>query len=135
MACADRTIADAVAGAVHDMDRDGMIYALPGSHLEAAADAIGLRVAREAFADRAYMKDGSLAPLSLPGAVLTDPRFVVDRMIRMVRGEPIPTLDGGMLRLEADTICIHSDTPSAAPIAAALRRGLEGAGIVIRPLW
>jgi UPF0271 protein len=134
MAVADRAIADAIVGAVRDLDPDVLLYALPNSQLEAAADAVGLRIAREAFADRAYMSDGTLAPRSLPGAVLTDPHLVTDRMIRMMRGEPVPTLDDGSIRLEADTICVHSDTPTAAPIAKALRHGLEAAGVVVRAL-
>jgi 5-oxoprolinase (ATP-hydrolysing) subunit A len=134
MAVADRAIADAIAGAVRDLDPDVLLYALPNSQLEAAADAAGLLVAREAFADRAYMSNGTLAPRSLPGAVLIDPHLVADRMIRMMRGERIPTLDDGNIRLEADTICVHSDTPTAVPIAKALRRGLESAGVVVRAL-
>jgi UPF0271 protein len=134
MATTDRVIANAIAGAVRDLDPDLLIYALPGSELEAAADAAGLRVAREAFADRAYMKDGTLAHRSLRGAVLTDPHLVAGRVIRMVSGEAIPTLDGGTIRIEADTVCVHSDTPTAVPIAEALRHGLENAGVAIRAL-
>jgi 5-oxoprolinase (ATP-hydrolysing) subunit A len=134
MAVADRVIADAIAGAVRDLDPDVLMYALPNSQLEAAADAAGLRVAREAFADRAYMSDGSLAPRSMSGAVLTDPNLIADRVIRLVRGEAIPTVDNGRIQLEADTICVHSDTPTAAPIAKALRRSLQAAGVAVSAL-
>ena len=134
MAAVDRAIADAILAAVHAFDPGLPVYALPGSQLEAAARAVRQPVAREAFADRAYLADGTLAPRSRPGSVLTDPEQVVARVIRMVRGEPIETLDGGSLRIDAETVCIHSDTPTAVPIARALREGLEAAGIAVRPL-
>ncbi|HEV2073932.1 MAG TPA: 5-oxoprolinase subunit PxpA [Thermomicrobiales bacterium] len=130
----DRIIADAIVNAVLDLAPDVIFYALPGSELEAAAVAQGLRVAREAFADRAYMSDGTLAPRSLAGAVLEDPASVADRVLRMIGGEEVPTLDGGHITIAADTICIHSDTPGAVPIASALREALMDAGITIRAL-
>ncbi len=134
MAAVDRAMADAIVAAIHAYEPGLPLYALPESQLEAAARAAGLYVAREAFVDRAYMADGTLAPRSLPGSVLTDPEAVVARVIRMVRGEPIPTVDGGSIRIQAETFCIHSDTPTAVPIAQALRDGLEAAGIAVRPL-
>lgn len=134
MAAVDRAMADAIVAAIHAYEPALPLYALPESQLEAAARAAGLYVAREAFVDRAYMADGTLAPRSLPGSVLTDPEAVVARVIRMVRGEPIATLDGGSIRIQAETFCIHSDTPTAVPIAQALRDGLEAAGIAVRPL-
>lgn len=130
----DRVVADAIVTAVRDLTPDVLLYALPGSELEAAAIDVGLRVAREAFADRAYMSDGTLALRSLPGAVLEDPALIADRVVRMIRGEEIPTLDGGQITIAADTICIHSDTPTAVPIASALRQALAEAGVAIRAL-
>jgi UPF0271 protein len=134
MASVDRAMADAIVAAIYAYDPTLPIYALPESQLEAAARAAGSPVSREAFADRAYMADGTLAPRALPGSVLTDPEAVVARGIRMVRGEPIPTLDGGSILIQAETFCIHSDTPTAVPIARALRAGLEAAGIAVRPI-
>ena len=130
----DRIVANAIVTAVRDLTPDVLLYALPGSELEAAAIDVGLRVAREAFADRAYMSDSTLAPRSLPGAVLEDPASIADRVVRMIRGEEIPTLDGGQITIAADTICIHSDTPTAVPIASALRQALAEAGVAIRAL-
>jgi UPF0271 protein len=130
----DRVVADAIVTAVLDVAPEVILYALPGSELETAAVAQGLRVAREAFADRAYMSDGTLAPRSLAGAVLEDPVSVADRVVRMIRGEKIPTLDGGHITIAADTVCIHSDTPTAVPIASALRDALMDAGITVRVL-
>jgi UPF0271 protein len=58
--------------------------------------------------------------------------MVAARVIRMIRGEALPTLDGGPIVVEAETVCIHSDTPTAVPIATALRRALAGAGITVQ---
>lgn len=133
MAGKNRAMADAIAIAVGDVAPDAMMYAQAGSELEAAARDAGLRVAREAFADRAIMRDGSLAPRSIPGSVLEDHEMVAARVISMIRGEPIPTVDGDPITVEADTICVHSDTSGAATIAASLRRALSDAGIAVQP--
>lgn len=134
MAARDETIADAIAGAVYDLVPDALVYALPESNLESAAKSRGLRVARECFADRAYLSDGTLAPRSLPDSVLTDPAAMADRVVRMIRKEAFPTLDGGQIVVDADTVCIHSDTPTAVEIASALHRALDRAAITIRPV-
>lgn len=132
MAGKNRAIADSIAGAVRDVAPGAMMYAQVRSELEAAARGAGLRVAREAFADRALMRDGSLAPRSVSGSVLEDPGMVAKRVISMIRGEPVPTLDGDPVIVEADTICIHSDTAGAVTIATALRAALDDAGIAVR---
>lgn len=132
LAARDATVAEAIAGAVRAAAPAAIIYAQAGSALEQAACEAGLRVAREAFADRACMADGSLAPRHLEGAILTDPTAVAERVIRIIRGEPIPTIDGDPIVIEAETICIHSDTPPAVPIAATLRHLLAGAGVIVK---
>ena len=80
----------------------------------------------------AIESDGSLAPRTESGAVLHDPEVVVARARRMATEGTVVTVDGQILRLQADTICVHGDTPDAATLAAAVRHGLETAGIVIR---
>lgn len=131
LAAKDADVAGAIVEAVRSMAPEVVIYAQPGSVLDVTARESGLHVMREAFADRAYMADGSLASRDLDGAVLTDPRAVGERVIRMLRGEAIPTLDGGGIVIEAETICIHSDTPTAVPIARELRRMLDEAGMAV----
>ena len=132
LAVKERDVADAIARATRRFDRDLAFVALPGSALEAAGEAARLRVLREAFADRAYNTDGSLVARGVTGAVLTDPVAVAERMVTLVTTGAIETIDGAPLHLKADTICIHSDTPSAVPIARELRARLERAGIAIR---
>jgi len=109
------------------------LLGLPGSRMEAAARAAGVPFAREAFADRAYEPDGSLTPRSRPGAVLTDPAVCADRAARMVLDGVVEARDGTMLALEADSLCVHGDGPSALDILAAVRERLEGSGVTILP--
>ena len=133
MAARDRELADAVAAAVVAVDPALVLYGLSGSCLLEAGEAVGLRVAAEVFADRAYAPDGSLVPRGQPGAVVDDPRAVVERAVRLVRDGSATTGGGETLLLRRDTICLHSDTPGAGDLAARLRTGLETAGIRVLP--
>lgn len=113
---------------------DPLIYAQPGSATEKAAGDAGIRVAREIFADRAYLADGQLAPRSLPDSMLHDADMISARILQMLKGEPIQTIDGDPLILEGDTICVHGDTPAAVEIARTLRESLISAGFAISPV-
>jgi UPF0271 protein len=122
MAVRDRRIADAVARAVAAIDSSLIVLCLPGSELIAAARAVGLPVAREGFADRAYRPDGTLVPRTEAGAVLEDPTEVLVRVIPLAR------------RADVDTICVHGDTPGAATLAFQIRTALGTAGIDVKAL-
>lgn len=132
MAATDRALADALAGAIASIDRRLVFFGLAGSVMLAAGRDAGLRVAAEGFADRAYLRDGTLAPRSTPGAVIVDEASVVARAIRMVRDGVVTTPDGHDVPLEIHTLCVHGDTPGAPALARALRSALEGAGIEVR---
>jgi UPF0271 protein len=132
MAATDRPLADAVARAVLAFDRSLVLFAPPDSEMSAAADRLGLRVAVEAFADRAYEPDGRLVSRAQPGAVIADVQTVVARAVRLATERTIVARDGSTLTLAADTICVHGDTPGAAELAASVRRGLESAGVRVR---
>jgi UPF0271 protein len=134
MACRDRALADAIAKAVAGFDRKLILFGLPKSELLRAGEAAGLRVAAEVFADRAYDPDGSLTARSKPGSVIHDTATVVERAIRMVRDKEVVAIDGSTIKLLADTICLHGDTPGAAEHARAVKTGLEAAGIRIANL-
>ncbi len=134
MACRHRAMADAIARAVAALDKSLILFGLPRSAMLEAGRAAGLRVAAEVFADRAYEADGSLASRAKPGSVIHDPAAVVARTVRMVRDREVVALDGSVVRLEADTLCLHGDTPGAADLARAVRAGLEAAGVEIGSL-
>ncbi len=103
-----------------------------GEIMQRAAEAAGLRTVAEAFPDRAYLADGSLAPRSLTGAVLDDPEHVAERAVAMALGKPLQALDGGTVTVEADTLCLHGDNEHAPANAAAVRRALAAAGVEVR---
>ena len=134
MACRDRALADAIARAVASLDRSFILFGLPNSELIHAGEAAGLRTAAEVFADRAYDPDGSLTARSKPGSVIHDTAVVVARAVRMVKDRNVVATDGSIVPLQADTICLHGDTPGAAEHARAVRQGLEAAGIAIHQL-
>jgi len=106
---------------------------LPHSVALVCAKAAGLRPVREAFVDRAYSADGTLAPRQLPGAVLHDIEEITDRTVRMVTEGWVDTIDGTSIRIEFDSLCVHGDTPGAVAIARAARDALEREGITIQP--
>lgn len=129
----DPALAAAIAGAVRDVDSSLVLIAYGGA-LKEAGERAGLRVAQEAYADRAYQADGTLVPRSRPGAVITDPEQIVARAIRMVRDQEIVAITGERIPFKVDTLCVHGDTPGAAAIARRLREGLAAAGVAVAPL-
>lgn len=129
MAAKRRPLADAIARAVHAVDPGLVLFGLAGSALVAAARDAGLTAAEEVFADRRYMRDASLVPRGDAGAVIESPRDAVSQAVRMVREGRVVALDGTEVRVRADTICIHGDTPGAANHARELRDALRAAGI------
>lgn len=122
MAAKDASMADAIAAAIAAVDRSLVMVGLPASALERAAANAGLAFAAEGFADRAYEADGTLVPRTKPGALITDPARAADGALRMARE--------GRVR----TICIHSDTPGAAAIGAAVRRAFDADGLTLTGL-
>lgn len=124
--------AQAVATALAQFRPGLPVLGLPGSvWLQAAADA-GLTPVGEAFADRAYTPDGSLVSRREPGSVLHDADLIAERCIAMAKGEPIRDVEGNDLVLDAQSICVHGDTPGAVQIATAVRAALSEAGVGLR---
>lgn len=121
--------ATAVSAAVAAYDDGLTMLGQPGSALLAAAAAAGLEVANEAFADRAYAPDGSLVPRGHEGSVIHDPATVTSRVIQMATEHTVAALDGSVVDIRPDSICLHSDTPGAAELATAVRDGLKAAGV------
>jgi 5-oxoprolinase (ATP-hydrolysing) subunit A len=129
MACRDRSLAQAIARAVVAFDRTLVLFGLPGSALIEEGARAGLAVAAEAFADRAYNADGSLTSRRVAGSVLSDSDIVVARALRMIADGEVIAIDGTTVRLRADTLCVHGDTPGAATLVRHLRAALEKAGV------
>ena len=131
----DAKVATAIARAVRRYNRDLVLVCLATSRTAIeAAKAEGLRVAREAFADRAYNPDGTLRSRREPGSLITDPAVAAERSVRMVRDGVIVAHDGTEVAVRADTLCIHGDEPTAPAVARAVRMALAQAGIEIKGL-
>jgi 5-oxoprolinase (ATP-hydrolysing) subunit A len=126
-------IAVAIARAVAAFSPELIFVALAGSAMAAAGAEAGLRVAREAYADRAYEADGTLRSRRLPGALLHDERCLAQVLSIVANGYAL-TVDGQQVPIAADSICLHGDTPGAAERAAFLRAGLERAGVEVTAL-
>lgn len=123
--------AQAVVDAVASVDPNLPILGLPGSEVLRLADKAGLRGVSEAFADRAYNPDGTLVSRSLPGAVLEDPGLVAEHVLRMATESAVRTIDGSILKIRAESICVHGDSPGAVAMASAVKSALGDAGVSI----
>lgn len=134
MAADDPVLAEAIVRAVVSVDRALILFGLSGSELVRAGERAGLRTAAEVFADRAYEPTGGLVDRSRPGALIDDADVVVERALRMVRQQQVVAVDGSVVRLRVDTICVHGDTPRAAQLAARIRRALQDAGVNVASL-
>ncbi len=126
--------AQAVAAAVRDAGGGLILLGLAGSAFERAARECGVPFAAEAFADRAYMPDGTLVPRSRPDAFVRDPEAAADRVVRMAREGVVEAADGTLVALRADSVCLHGDSETAVATARTLRERLEENGVVIAPL-
>lgn len=124
--------ARAVVEAVRLYDPDLAVLGLPGSLWLTLAEKAGLRVVREAFADRAYTPEGTLVPRRHPGAVLHSPEEIAERCLRIANGDPIPAIDGTPIRITADSLCVHGDTPDAVRVAEQVAQRLSNAGINLK---
>lgn len=133
LASEDRVVAQAIVSAVAALPGRLAILAMPGSELAQAAEAAGLRVFAEIFADRGYLPDGRLAPRGMAGAVLHDPEIVARRLLDVLDSGLMPVLDGAPIPMPADSVCIHGDNPAAVAVAGLLRQRLTEAGVGIAP--
>lgn len=130
---ADEPTAGTVVAAIRAVDPSLVMLGLAGGVALEVASRAGLAVAGEAFADRAYTPEGRLAPRGTPGAVLHDAGLVADRMVRLVEDGVIRAVDGTDIRLQADSICVHGDSPGAVEMATSVRATLEERGVRLAP--
>ena len=133
-AAEDPEVARPIARAVRRFSRDIVLVGLAGSRMLEVAREEGLPTAAEAFADRPYEPDGTLRSRRLEGAMVSDPADAARQAVTIARDGCVRAYDGSVVRIEADTICVHGDTPGAAAFARAIRAALESAGVEVRPL-
>ena len=125
--------ATAVVDAVAAVDPGLAILGLPGSRLLELAERRGLRVIREAFADRGYTPSATLVSRREPGAVLHDPDAVAERVLRMVSDGEVEAVDGSPVKLDVDSVCVHGDSPAAVEMARAVRDILGANSVEVNP--
>jgi UPF0271 protein len=134
MAAEDESYAMAIGRAIKTADRD-IVYVAPfGSEMEKAAQRLGLRLAREGFADRQYDDGGSLTSRSIAGSVLKDPAAAAEQVLRMVLEGEIVSRTGKLIKADVHTICVHGDEATGVMVARAVREALEKAGVAVVPL-
>lgn len=134
MAAKDMQLALAIAEGIAAVDREIILLGLAGSKLIEAGQQVGLRVASEVFADRAYQADGSLVPRSQPGAVIHDREEALSRTVRMVTEGKVTAVTGQEVSIQAHSICVHGDNPSAVDFVRDIRAALTAQGVEIAPL-
>ena len=131
MAARDAKLADAIAQATRDFDPSLCLFGLAGSALLGAGLEAGLSVAAEAFADRSYRADGSLQPRHEPGAVITESDQAIAQAMAIAREGSVRAIDGQIITLQADTLCVHGDGAHAVAFARSLHAALEAAGMIV----
>ncbi|MBS2531354.1 LamB/YcsF family protein [Catenulispora sp. NF23] len=121
----------AVAAFASAYDETVPVLGLPGSVFLELATTAGLPTVQEAFADRAYTPQGTLVPRTAAGAVLTSPEEVAGRAVEMAVSGTVRAIDGTLLAVSAQSLCVHGDSPSAVEMAAAVRDGLRSVGVEV----
>lgn len=132
--CADdRAAAMAVARAAQAFGPDMALLAISGTELELAAREAGVPVYCEIFADRGYLSTGRLVPRSRADAMIHDPQEAADRLVAYLETGLMPVVDGAPIKLDAHSICVHGDGPSAIAMAAHIREVLSARGVTLKP--
>lgn len=134
MAHEDATYAAAIARAIKTVDRELISVANACSEMVAAGHEEGLRVAEEAYADRAYDDSGKLASRERPDAMITDPQRAAAQVLSFIEAGGLVTRSGRTLSARIQTFCVHGDEPSGVGIVTAVREALEKHGISVVPL-
>lgn len=133
-AVVNEKIAKTICEAILEYDSNLILLALSGSKWVKTAKEMGLKAYNEIFADRALNDDGSLVSRSKEGSVLHDVNEVADRSNQMVIEGIATTISGNEIEVEADSLCIHGDTPGAVQMAMNINNNLKSAGVEIIPL-
>jgi len=130
LAARDHSVADAVARAITSFDPRLILFALAGSELVKSGKTAGLTLVQEAFADRAYRSDGTLVPRTQPGAMIESPQHVRQQLRAILKGY-VTSIDGQRVPLQADSLCVHMDSPQAVDFLQLIRQELDSADVRI----
>jgi UPF0271 protein len=139
MAVANPKIWEVMAAAISKLDKEIILVALASSNNEPLLEMgkrYGIRIALEAFPDRAYNKDGTLVSRREKGAVIHDHEVVAKRALKMALEGKVVAVDGTEIELRPDTLCVHGDNPAAVQVVKRIREEMRAAGVkVIAMKW
>ena len=130
----DRKLAEAIAKGVARWSRELVLVGLAGSPMLQVFRDARFAVAAEAFADRLYEPDGTLRSRKLSDALIRDPAQAAQQALSIALSSEVTASDGSQVPVQAETICIHGDTPGAPQIAARVAQALRQAGVALQPL-
>ena len=133
-AAVDAKLAHAVCEGIARVAPEAVLLGLSGSCMLTEAEKLGLRTCAEVFADRAYNDDGTLVSRRLPGAVLHDPELAIARTVRMVREGVVESIQGHLVPIRAESVCVHGDNSSAVAFVRQIHAALEAAGVSVLSL-
>lgn len=134
MAGKDAALAAAIARAIYDFDPSLILLGLSGSAMLTEGEKLGLRCAKEVFADRGYNEDGSLVSRKLPGAMITDENLAIERVLRMLEHGEVEAVTGKVIPIEADSVCVHGDNEHAVEFVTKIRAAIEAHGMQVAPM-
>ena len=133
LAARDKDVATEIVKVVAQIDKKLSILAISGNELEHAARAFDVPVYSEIFADRGYLSSGQLVPRGQDGAMIKDADEAADRLLAFMKDGLMPVIDGDPIKLNAHSICVHGDSPTAVAMAQTIRQKLTADGISIKP--
>lgn len=134
MAVKDAAISDAICEGIAAVNPHLILLGPARSQLTISAKQYGLPTAKEVFADRAYEEDGTLVPRCRPGSVILDEAAAVSRVIQMVKKGTVTAITGKEIEVEADSICVHGDSPAALAFVQSIHTALSAEGIRLAPM-
>lgn len=134
MAAKDEKLAVAIAEGIAEVDSSLILLGLSGSKMLAAAERIGLECKKEVFADRAYQEDGSLVPRTEPNAMILDENEAIERVAGMIKDGKVKAVTGKEIPIEADSVCVHGDSPKALAFVKKISCFLVAEGISVEAM-
>lgn len=134
MAAVDEKLAAAIVEAIASVNENLICVGMANTAMQRAAEKVGLKFACEVFADRNLNPDGTLVSRKLPNAVIHDEELACKRVLRMVKEGVVEAVDGSLVKVKADTICVHGDNPQAVEFAKKIKRTLEENGVKVAPM-
>ena len=134
MACENFELANTIAKAINDIDKNIIFLVPTGSKMETAAKKLNIKIACEIFADRSYEDDGNLVSRSKDHALITNPKIAEKHVLSMVKNQAINCYSGKQIPCEIDSVCIHGDNQSSLATAKSIRENLISNGLILKPL-